>query len=118
MNADPRVLEQVLADWRGDAQVLRRRGDARLAQQLERCANEAAAAAEDYIRWLTEDDACLRSGWSLRRLSSHFPAWERQGHARRDGRRRLYRMLIVPQRANTPAALEAGRRAAREGSVA
>lgn len=118
MIAEPRALEQLLADWRGDAQVLRRRGDSRLAEQLERCADEATAAAEDYIRWLTEDDARLRSGWSLRRLSSHFPAWERQGHARREGKGRLYRMLIVPQRANASAALEAGRRAASEGSVA
>ena len=118
MIAEPRALEQVFADWRGDAQVLRRRGDTRLAQQLERCADEAAAAAEDYIRWLTEDDARLRSGWSLRRLSAHFPAWERQGHARRDGKRRLYRMLIVPHRANSLAALEAGRRAASEGHLA
>ena len=118
MIAEPRALEQVLADWRGDAQVLRRRGDARLAEQLERCADEAAAAAEDYIRWLTEDHACLRSGWSIRRLCVQFPTWERQGHARRDGKRRLYRMLIVPQRANAPAALEAGRRAARARGVA
>lgn len=112
MIAEPRALEQVLADWRGDAQTLRRRGDTRLAEQLERCADEAAAAAEEYIRWLTEDDARLRSGWSLARLRGHFPTWERQGHGRRDGKRRLYRMLIIPQRTNTLAALEAGRRAA------
>ncbi len=113
-----RSLEQILADWRGDARVLRRRGDLRLAEQLERCADEAAVAAEDYIRWLTEDDARLRSGWSLARLRRQFPVWERQGHARRDGRRRLYRMLVIPQRANTLAAREAGRRAASEGSLA
>ncbi len=117
MIAEPRALEQVLADWRGDAQVLRRRGDVHLAEQLERCADEASAAAEDYIRWLTEDRARLRSGWSHARLRAHFPVWERQGHARRDGNRRLYRMLIVPQRANVFAAREAGRRAAGEGRV-
>jgi hypothetical protein len=105
-------LEQVLADWRGDAQVLRRHGDTRLAEQLERCADEAANAAEDYTRWLTEDDAQLRSGWSARRLRQHFAEWERQGHGRREGRRRLYRMVVIPPRANIIAAREAGRRAA------
>jgi len=115
MIVEPRVLEQVLADWRGDSQVLRRRGDARLAEQLERCADEAAAAAEEFIRWLSEDEARLRSGWSLARLRNNFPRWEQQGHARREGRARRYRMLIIPQRANALAAREAGRRAAMEG---
>ena len=32
MIAEPRALEQVLADWRGDAQVLRPRGDVHLAE--------------------------------------------------------------------------------------
>jgi hypothetical protein len=98
--------------------VLRRRGDTRLAEQLDRCADEAAAAAEDYIRWLTEDKARLRSGWSRARLRAHYAAWERQGHARRDGKRRLYRLLIVPQRANLLAAREAGWRAASEEELA
>lgn len=105
------TLEQVLADERGDAQVLRRNGHGRDADLAERICDKVAAAAEEYLRWLSEEDARLRSGWSVTRLRSHFGEWERQGHARRDGRRRLYRMLIVPQRANTLAARDAGRRA-------
>jgi hypothetical protein len=44
------TLEQLLADWRGDAQVLRRRGYDRDAGQMERFAEAVAWAAEDYLR--------------------------------------------------------------------
>ena len=111
-----RALEQVLADHRGDAQVLRRKGHARDADLVERICDDVTRTAEEYLRWISEEDAQLRSGWSRERLRAHFAEWERQGHARRDGRRRLYRMLIVPQRANTIAAREAGRRAVRKSA--
>lgn len=110
---DARALEQVLADHRGDAAVLRRKGHARDADLIERICDDVGRAAEEYLRWISEEDAQLRSGWSRERLRAHFAEWERQGHARRDGKKRLYRMLIVPRRANTIAAREAGRRAAR-----
>lgn len=114
MSDQPRNLEQLLADWRGDAQVLRRQGYDREADHMERFADAIAWAAEDYLRWLSEDEALLRSGRSLGWLRSQFPEWERAGHARRDGRKRWYRMLVIPQRANSVAAREAGRRAALE----
>ncbi len=96
MSDEPRTLEQLLADWRGDAQALRRRGH--------------------YLRWLSEDDALLRSGRSHGWLRSQFPDWERAGHARREGRKRWYRMLVIPQRANTLAARAAGCRATLEAT--
>ena len=111
-----RTLEQVLADWRGDAQVLRRQGHEREAAGLERCAGEVVAAAEDYLMWLTEEEAMLRSGRSVAWLRAHFPEWERAGHTRREGRRRWYRMLLVPQRANVVTAREAGLRAGLAGA--
>ena len=118
MIAEPRELEQVLADWRGDAQVLRRQGHDGEAEQIERFAVDVARAAEEYLRWLSEDEALLRSGRSRRWLRLLFPEWERAGHARRDRGRRVYRMLVIPQRANALAAREAGRRAALGGRVA
>ncbi len=105
----------MLGTWRDDAEVLRRHGDVRQAEQLERCAGEAGAAAEEYIRWLTEEDAMLRSGRSRKWLRRHFPEWEHAGQARRDRSRRFYRMLIVPQHGNTFGAREAGRDAGLEG---
>ncbi len=120
MSDEPGTLEQLLADWRGDAQVLRRRGHDREADQLEWFADAVARAAEDYLRWLSEDEALLRSGRSRGWLRSQFPEWQRAGHARRDGRKRRkrwYRMLVIPQRANPLAARESGRRAALEGTL-
>ncbi len=116
MSDEPRTLEQLLADWRGDAQALRRRGHDREADQMERSAEAVSRAAEDYLRWLSEDDALLRSGRSHGWLRSQFPDWERAGHARREGRKRWYRMLVIPQRANTLAARAAGCRATLEAT--
>jgi hypothetical protein len=113
----PKFLERVLSDLREDLQALRRRGVALVpVEQLEHFADDIARGAEDYLRWLSEDEAQLRCGRSLGWLRRQFPEWERAGHARRDGRERYFRMLVVPQRGNTLAAREAGRRAALEGS--
>jgi len=104
-------LEQVLADARERAAILKHEGHPVQARSIEDFADRVASAAEDYLRWLSEDDAALRSGRSASWLRSRFAEWERQGHARRDGRRRLYRQVVVPQRANPTAAREAGRAA-------
>ena len=106
------TLEEVLADVREDAKVLERAGHVRDAQLLGGLADRVAAAAADYLVWLTESEARLRSGRTIAWLRGRFPEWERQGHARLDGRRRLYRTLIVPTRANTAAAYAAGRSSA------
>lgn len=106
-----RTLEEVLADWRGDAAVLRRQGHEVQASLLERLASEASEAAHEFVSWLTEGEAQLRSGRSPAWLRRQFPEWERAGHAKREKRVKLYRMLIVPRRANLESAREAGRRA-------
>lgn len=108
-----RSLEQVLADSREDAEVLRRRGHVHDAELMTKICDEIAAAAEDYLMWVSEEDAMLRSNRSREWLRSQFPEWERLGHARREGRRRRYRLLVVPVRANLTAAAAAGREAAR-----
>lgn len=107
-------LSQVLADWRGDAAVLRRRGDARAAELLEKCASEMAAVADEYTSWLTESQAGLRSGkrpGQVRRLALqylHTP------HVRPEGRAYLLRACIVPRRQH----LEMIREDAARGNVA
>ena len=105
------TLEQVLADAREDAKVLERAGHVRDARLLGGLVERVAHAAADYLVWLNEREAHLRSGRSVAWLRSRFPEWERQGHAKLDGRRRMYRTLIVPTRADTAAAYAAGRRA-------
>ena len=110
MDATPRTrtLEHVLADARGDAAVYRRRGDPRIAAALESFADEVRDAAEDYLTWLSEDQAMLRSGhrepWFRRRRAE----WVASGNARQVGRRWRYRAVVVPQRGSAQAAYEAG----------
>ena len=111
---DPmKPLGQLLVDWREDAQVLRNRGLDREADMMDRMAEECAIAAHEYIQFISEDDAMLRSDRSKEWLRARFRAWERRGHAFREGRKRYYRMLIVPCRMADAEAFEAGRKAAR-----
>lgn len=107
-------LAQVIADWRGDAAVLRRRGDARVAEALERCAEDAAAAAEEWLLWLSEGEAAMRAGHSEEWMRGRFEQMRREGHAKLIRRGvRQYRACAVPRRANVVTASERGRTAAR-----
>jgi len=102
------TLEQVLADALGDAAVYRRRGDARVAELLEQLADQVSNAAEDYLRFLTEDEAMLRSGHQAPWFRKRRAEWAAAGNAREEGRRWLYRAIVVPQRGNASAAYQAG----------
>jgi hypothetical protein len=103
-------LEQVLADERGQAQVLRHNGHKAEAEIIERVCDRVGSAAEEYLRFLWEDDAMLRSNRARDWFRSRFAEWEAEGNARKVGNRRYYRMLIVPRRANLSAAREEGKR--------
>lgn len=102
------TLEAVLANARHDAASYRRRGDARMADVLESLAAEVADAAEDYLRFLDEDAAVLRSGHQPPWFRKRRAEWAASGNARRVGRRWYYRALVVPARGNTEAAYQAG----------
>lgn len=104
-------LAQVLADGRERAAVLRAEGHPAQARSIEEFADRVQAAAEDYLTWLPEDQAALQSGHSVDWLRVRFAQWEAMGHAKRDGRQRKYRALIVPRRARTDLAYRAGQRA-------
>jgi hypothetical protein len=106
------TLEQVLADERGQAQVLRHNGHGHDADLIERVCDRVSAAAEEYLRFLSEPDARLRTNRSQEYLRARFAEWEAQGHAYKKGTIRYYRMLVLPPRANLSAAREEGRRAA------
>ncbi len=106
-------LSQVLADWRGDAAVLRRAGHAADAERLERMADQVSSTAAPYLTWLSETDAMLRSGRTREWLRGRFAGWEAEGHARLANRERQYRELIIPRRPEITSAHEAGRQAAR-----
>jgi len=111
---DRRPLEQVVADWREEAKIFRKRGIPRLAKVIEQLLDDVCAAdgIEEHMRWISEEEAMLRSGRSLAWLRAQFPDWEQLRYARRDGKKRQYRMFIVPRRPNIAAAAAAGRQAA------
>lgn len=112
-----RSLEQVLADTRGDGQVLRSRGHGHDAQLLEKVCDEVAAAAEDYLTWLKESKARLRSGHSFDWLRARFNDWLSQGNARWNGKEREYRAIVIPRRAHEELDYAAGERAAERRSA-
>jgi hypothetical protein len=111
-----RVLEQVLADHRGRAAVLRHAGHPVQADSIEEVCSDVAESMRDYLDWLTEEEAKLASGWGENRLRRAFPAWQAAGMAefRGEGRqaRRHYRRCIVPRRPNLIRAYAEGKRSA------
>lgn len=106
-----RSLEQILAEARADAAVLRRTGHEHDAALIERFVKDVEVSAEEWLRWLSENDARLRSGLSSRTLRRRFSEWARSGNARYNVKKeREYRMAVVPRRANVENARVAGRR--------
>lgn len=104
-------LEQVIADRREDAAALRRNGFVREADLLESFAADVTRAAESWMRWLSEDEAVLRSDHRASWFRARFAAWEEEGLARKGHQgRREYRFVIVPRRANVDAVRELARR--------
>jgi len=106
------TLEQVLADVRGEAAVLRANGHKAQADSMDAVVDRVRDCMGPYLDWLTEDEARARSGRSVEWLRGQLPEWEALGLAKRDGKRRLYRRLIVPRRPNLEAARAAAQRAA------
>lgn len=103
-----RSLELVLADWREKASTADYLGHTKDAELIRKVVSEVEAASVEYVTWLSESEASLRSGRSNEWLRARFPEWEREGHARRDGRERRYRMLVIPRRADAAGAYQAG----------
>lgn len=106
-------LEDVLADCRGQAAVLRHNGHTNQATSIEAVCDRVAASMVDYLMILSEEEAMSRSGRGTEFLRGRFPQWEAAGLAFREGRRRRYRALIVPARPNLDAARAEARRDAR-----
>ena len=108
-----RDLQSILDRWQADADALARNGEPDKARLLERCVDEVRTAAADWLRWVDEDDAMLRSGNSRDWWRREFTLLAPRGHARRVGRgKREYRLAIVPVRKTLLEAAQAGRRAA------
>jgi hypothetical protein len=103
-------VEQVLADERGQAAVLRANGHGLEARIIERVCDSVSESLREYLTWLSEPDARLRSGRTVEWLRGRFAEWASEGMAEVRGGRRYYRAVIIPLRAHTSAAVEAGAR--------
>jgi hypothetical protein len=107
-------LEIVIKRWRQDAEALARNGAPERAAVLVRCADEASASAEEWLTWLPEADARLRSGYSLPRMRALFRELQPRGHARQVGpAKRIYRAAVIPRRQAILDAAAEGRQVAR-----
>lgn len=106
-------LGQVIADAREEAAVLRRAGNTGQAEYVEQLLERVTAAAEDYLVWLNESDAMIKSGLAQRTLRRRFRELLDCGLARyNDKRERQYRAIAVPPRPAVIEARERGRRIA------
>jgi hypothetical protein len=104
-------LEQVLADARGEAAVLRSHGHVAQAKTLELFADRVGTSMRSYLNTLSESEAALRSGWTPTRLRGRFAEWQSSDFAMLDKRgNRRYRECIVPVRTDRSAARLAGER--------
>lgn len=107
-------LQQVLADAREEATILEANHAAMSVTRVRELLKAVETAAEEWLLFLSEGDAVIRTGYSVPWLRARYEAWARDGHARMVGRARQYRACVLPRRANTQAAAEAGRDAARQ----
>ncbi|MGN6109519.1 MAG: hypothetical protein ACTHU0_30710 [Kofleriaceae bacterium] len=108
--SDVTDLAQVLADARGEAAVLRRRGHRTEADAIDELCEKVQAAAEDYLHFIPEAEALLRGAkraWLLRNRLG----WQQDGHARRVAGKWEYRAILLPRA--TPASI--ARQAALQG---
>ena len=93
------TLNQVLADFREEAAILHANGVPAQAQTLIRVLDAVSHAAVDYLSWLSEGEAQLRSGKGATFFRAHRQVWAEEGLAeQRSGRRWFYRRVIVPRR--------------------
>jgi hypothetical protein len=82
------------------------------ASSLEEFADKASQAATDYLTFVSEADALLR-GAPKAFLRRNFDAWAQDGHAKKIGRVKYYRAIMLPRRTPESIAREAGRQGER-----
>lgn len=108
------TLEQVLADAREDAEVLKRTGHRHDAELTEQLLDRVERSARLFLLWLNEEEAQLWSGMSLRWLRAEYSKLVALGFAEERNGRRRFRACALPRRADLDAMREAGRLAGLE----
>lgn len=114
-------LEQILADTREEAAILEQNHAAFSVARLRTLLDDITDAASEFLTWVSEKEAMIRSGHKEPWFRKRFPEWHRQGHARFNAKRpreRQYRLLVVPLDHDMESVRADARRTAREDSVA
>lgn len=91
------TIEDLLATYRADAEVLARLGQSAASEGRLQVVHEVTVALGDYLRWLSESEAALWTGHSERWVRGQFEIMEASGNARRQGRHRRYRAAALPR---------------------
>jgi hypothetical protein len=82
---------------KSDAGVLRRNGAETTARLKEDAAAEIERAEPDALRWISEQEAMLRTGWSLEKVKKHAALYRHSGHAVKGPKGWRMLALVVPQ---------------------
>lgn len=115
------TIEEQIGEWRERANTLRITGHAHDGHLVDQVLDALVATPplDELLAWVNERDAMLYEG---RRtpdtLRDRFAEWEARGLAKWNGKRRLYRRIVLRHRGNVEAAREEGRRAGRGASAA
>ena len=105
-------LETILREGEVEVAVLRKNGHLGQADSVERLARAVKDAAADYLEWLPEGAAMLRSGRGLDFFKSRRPVWAEDGLAEQRGRTWWYRRVCVERRKSPSVTRAEARRSA------
>ena len=108
--SETRDLNQILADAREEAKITARMGNTQQANYLNDLLDRINESAEDFLTWLSEENALLKSGLSERTLRRRFRELHECGLARYNLKHeREYRSIAVPSRPEVEQAKELAR---------
>ena len=94
-------LEEVIARWKLEAQVMRRHDLKTSAGILEGCAHDVEMAAPDYLTWLSEGQAMSKGGRSKEWLRARWTELSKDGNAKLDHKHmRVYRSCAIHRSLN------------------
>jgi hypothetical protein len=110
------TLEEVLADELRQAEVLKHNDHDHDAKLIKRICKRVSDATEDYLVFLNEKEASLWSAKSPEWLRARFPRWEKRGQAKKVGRLRSYRRIVLEPRVDLAHIRADARAAAKEWS--
>ena len=91
-------LAGLIGTMREDAVIVRVNGATEAATVKQRDADLIEQAEPDALRWLSEDQATIRTGWSLVKVRRHMSQYVHTGHARRDKSKWYALAIVLPQR--------------------